>query len=156
MVMKMFMLPPRNGYPPRPRVSRWLLEWFMACVFCDIDQDRIEWEDDLVFAIRDAYPVTAGHTLLIPKRHVATWFDATETEQVALVRGVKAMKSALDASHAPDAYNVGINAGAAAGQTVMHLHVHLIPRRTGDVADPRGGVRHVIAGKGNYLRRDDG
>jgi diadenosine tetraphosphate (Ap4A) HIT family hydrolase len=128
----------------------------MPCVFCDIGPDRIEWEDDLVFAIRDAFPVTEGHTLLIPKRHVSSWFDATEAEQLALVRGLERAKSNLDLAGAPDGYNIGINAGAAAGQTVMHLHVHLIPRRTGDVDDPRGGVRHTIPGKGNYLGGTNG
>ncbi len=125
----------------------------MPCIFCDIPTERIVWQDELVFAIRDAFPVTEGHTLLIPKRHVATWFEATEAEQRALMRGLDAAKAQLDATEAPDGYNIGINAGAAAGQTVMHLHVHLIPRRTGDVDDPRGGVRHVIPGKGNYLGR---
>jgi superfamily II DNA or RNA helicase/diadenosine tetraphosphate (Ap4A) HIT family hydrolase/HKD family nuclease/SOS-response transcriptional repressor LexA len=114
----------------------------------------------LAFAIRDAYPVTPGHTLVIPFRHVATWFDATREEQNAIFALVDDIKRQLDCgvphpggtSRVPDGYNVGFNAGEAAGQTVMHLHVHVIPRYAGDVDDPRGGVRYVIPEKGNYLR----
>ncbi|PTL81528.1 DEAD/DEAH box helicase family protein [Vitiosangium sp. GDMCC 1.1324] len=105
----------------------------------------------LGFAIRDRYPVSQGHTLVIPRRPVATWFEATVEEQRALFELVDEVKRGLDASHRPDGYNVGINVGEAAGQTVFHLHVHVIPRYLGDMADPRGGVRHVIPGKGNYL-----
>jgi superfamily II DNA or RNA helicase/diadenosine tetraphosphate (Ap4A) HIT family hydrolase len=116
--------------------------------------------NELAFAIRDGYPVTPGHTLVIPFRHVATWFEATREEQTALLELVDEIKRQLDrgVSHpdgttrVPDGYNVGFNAGEAAGQTVMHLHVHVIPRYAGDVDDPRGGVRHVIPEKGNYLR----
>jgi diadenosine tetraphosphate (Ap4A) HIT family hydrolase len=106
----------------------------------------------LAFAIRDLYPVTPGHTLVVPRRLVATWFEATREEKSALVDLVDAVKLALDAEFHPDGYNVGFNAGAAAGQTVMHLHVHVIPRYRGDCPDPTGGIRHVIPGKGNYLR----
>jgi superfamily II DNA or RNA helicase/diadenosine tetraphosphate (Ap4A) HIT family hydrolase len=105
----------------------------------------------LAFAIRDRYPVSEGHTLVIPKRLVPTWFDATLEEQHALLALVAEVKRQLDAELHPDGYNVGFNAGVAAGQTVMHLHVHVIPRFTGDMDDPRGGVRHVIPSKGNYL-----
>ena len=105
----------------------------------------------LAFAIRDAYPVTPGHTLVVPRREVATWFDATRAEQVAMLELVDEVKRVLDrGTPRPDGYNVGFNAGEAAGQTVMHLHVHVIPRFRGDVDDPRGGVRHVIPGKGCY------
>ncbi|MEY3012504.1 MAG: hypothetical protein RIT45_1239, partial [Pseudomonadota bacterium] len=105
----------------------------------------------LAFAIRDGFPVSPGHTLVIPFREVATWFDASREEQLAILELIDVVKSQLDAEYAPAAYNVGFNAGAAAGQTVMHLHVHVIPRFEGDVPDPRGGVRHVMPGKGNYL-----
>lgn len=107
----------------------------------------------LAFALRDKYPVTPGHTLVIPRRLVATWFDATREEQLALLELVDEVKRGLDDELHPDGYNVGFNAGTAAGQTVMHLHVHVIPRFDGDVDDPRGGVRHVIPGKGNYLAK---
>ena len=105
----------------------------------------------LAFAIADGFPVSHGHTLVIPRRLVATWFDATRDEHHALMDLVDEVKRLLDAQHQPDGYNIGINVGAAAGQTVMHLHIHVIPRYNGDVPDPRGGVRHVIPGKGNYL-----
>jgi diadenosine tetraphosphate (Ap4A) HIT family hydrolase len=105
----------------------------------------------LAFAIRDGFPVSPGHTLIVPRRLVVTWFEATREEQVAMLELADVVKAQLDAELQPDGYNIGINAGAAAGQTVMHLHLHLIPRFVGDVPDPRGGVRHVIPGKGNYL-----
>jgi diadenosine tetraphosphate (Ap4A) HIT family hydrolase len=105
----------------------------------------------LAFAVRDRYPVSPGHTLVVLRRLAATWFDATREEQLALLDLVDAVKVALDAELQPDGYNVGFNAGEAAGQTVMHLHVHLIPRFGGDVPDPRGGVRYVIPARANYL-----
>lgn len=108
-------------------------------------------DNDLAFAIPDGFPVSPGHTLIVPKRLVATWFDATREEQIAMLELVDRVKADLDARLAPDGYNLGLNVGAAAGQTVMHLHLHVIPRHFGDVPDPRGGVRHVIPGKGNYL-----
>jgi diadenosine tetraphosphate (Ap4A) HIT family hydrolase len=106
------------------------------------------------FAIWDRYPVNPGHALVIPRRLVASWFDADAHEQVALLELVNVVKQYLDATlrPRPDGYNVGFNAGEAAGQTVMHLHVHVIPRYAGDVEDPTGGVRHVIPEKANYLR----
>ncbi|MDC0707752.1 HIT family protein [Stigmatella sp. ncwal1] len=105
----------------------------------------------LAFALRDTHPVSPGHTLVIPHRLVATWFEATQEEQRALFALVEEVRRELDSSHKPDGYNVGFNVGEAAGQTVFHLHVHVIPRYRGDMEDPRGGVRHVIPAKGNYL-----
>ncbi|MCK6545686.1 DEAD/DEAH box helicase family protein, partial [Myxococcota bacterium] len=104
------------------------------------------------FAIRDRFPVSPGHTLVITKRaDVRDWFDATDEERRAIFELVDDVKRALDrATPRPDGYNLGINVGEAAGQTVMHLHVHVIPRYANDVEDPRGGVRHVIPGRGNY------
>lgn len=102
----------------------------------------------------DAFPVSAGHALLIPMRHVATWFDATPEEQHSLIRALDVAKAEIDQRYRPDGYNIGINAGAAAGQTIFHLHVHLMPRYARDVPDPRGGVRHVIPDKANYLGAD--
>ncbi|NTX35050.1 DEAD/DEAH box helicase family protein [Myxococcus sp. CA033] len=112
-----------------------------------------EWvaSNTLAFAIRDGSPVSPGHTLVIPRRSVATWFDATAEEQRALFELVDEVKRGLDTQLRPDGYNLGINVGVAAGQTVFHLHVHVIPRFQDDVADARGGIRHVIPGKGNYL-----
>lgn len=106
--------------------------------------------NDLAFAIRDGFPVSPGHTLVVTRRLVATWFDATPEEQTAVMALVNEVKRLLDESHRPDGYNVGFNAGDAAGQTVPHLHVHVIPRYRGDRADPRGGVRWVLPDKADY------
>ncbi|MFM7135530.1 MAG: DEAD/DEAH box helicase family protein, partial [Planctomycetota bacterium] len=107
----------------------------------------------LCFAIYDSFPVSPGHVLVITRRVVATYFDCTPDEQAALMQLVGEVRGLLDErlDPKPDGYNVGFNAGAAAGQTVPHVHVHVIPRYSGDMPDPRGGVRHVIPGKGNYL-----
>ena len=126
------------------------LEAATSCPFCGLPPRRIVWESESVVVVRDDYPVTNGHSLVIPKRHVPTWFDANPWEQAEIWRAVAEVKSALDAEHHPQGYNVGFNAGVAAGQTVMHLHVHVIPRYDGDTPDPRGGVRGVIPGKQRY------
>jgi diadenosine tetraphosphate (Ap4A) HIT family hydrolase len=109
--------------------------------------------NSLAFAIWDGFPVSPGHVLVVTRRVVATWFDADSAEQAAVLELVNAVRQLLDSTlePRPDGYNVGFNSGQAAGQTVMHLHVHVIPRYTGDVADPRGGVRYVIPSKANYL-----
>ena len=119
--------------------------------FLEIDPQDYVVENELAFAIRDGYPVSPGHSLVIPKRFVATWFKTTPQEQQALFELVGLLKAQLDESYAPQGYNVGFNSGAAAGQTVFHLHVHVIPRYEGDVPDPRGGVRYVIPSLANYL-----
>ena len=100
--------------------------------------------------IRDGYPVSPGHTLLIPKRHTGSFFDLSEQERSDLFSLLDRAKLVLDEEFQPQGYNVGINDGAAAGQTVPHLHVHLIPRFEGDLPDPRGGVRWVIPDKAKY------
>ncbi|AGC42121.1 helicase [Myxococcus stipitatus DSM 14675] len=123
----------------------------MSSPFLLIPESRWVASNTLAFAIRDGFPVSPGHTLVIPRRPVATWFDATAEEQRALFELVDEVKRGLDAELRPDGYNLGINVGAAAGQTVFHLHVHVIPRFQGDVGDARGGVRHVIPHKGNHL-----
>ena len=120
------------------------------CPFCGPPDDRIFAQNILAFALWDGYPVSAGHTLVIPRRHISSWFDATEAERVALCELIDAAKAIIDPLHSPDGYNIGINIGNAAGQTVFHLHVHLIPRFVGDIGDPRGGVRHVIPSKAIY------
>ncbi len=102
------------------------------------------------YVLKDAFPVTLGHLLIIPNRHVGNYFEATPAEKEDLWKLVEKAKAHLDSAHNPDGYNIGINIGEAAGQTVFHLHIHLIPRRKGDVENPRGGVRHVIPGKGSY------
>jgi diadenosine tetraphosphate (Ap4A) HIT family hydrolase len=123
-----------------------------GCPFCEPAPDRVFYRDSWVIGLWDGFPVTPGHALLIPTRHVRNWFEATLEERIALIGAIDVARLAIEASFAADGYNIGINSGAAAGQTVFHLHVHVIPRRHGDVEDPRGGVRHVIPTKGNYIR----
>jgi diadenosine tetraphosphate (Ap4A) HIT family hydrolase len=123
----------------------------MECPFCSPSEDRVFLRGDQVLGLWDAFPVSSGHALLIPRRHIPTWFEATTAEQVALVGAINEAKAIIEEHQRPDGYNIGINCGAAAGQTVFHLHVHLIPRFKGDVRDPRGGVRHIITDKANYL-----
>lgn len=102
-------------------------------------------ENGLAYAMADGFPVTPGHTLVIPRRHVADYFDLSPEEVVACHELTKEVRQrVLAEQHGIKAFNVGVNAGAAAGQTVFHCHFHVIPRREGDVADPRGGVRHVL------------
>src|ERR1700676_2796286 len=127
-----------------------------CCPFCDPPEARVVVQDPLAIALWDGYPVSPGHALIIPRRHTRGWFDATELEQSALLALVNTAKLVIDDRHKPDGYNIGINSGAAAGQTVFHLHVHLIPRFLGDVDDPRGGVRHVIPAKAKYIIGTDG
>ena len=119
--------------------------------FLNPDPERVFYKSELAIGLWDAFPVSPGHALIVPRRVVPTWFEATREEQIALLDGIEAAKRAVEAKYQPDGYNIGINAGAAAGQTVFHLHVHVIPRYRGDVEDPRGGVRHVIPSKANYL-----
>ena len=121
------------------------------CIFCKLPADRVIASNSLAFAIRDNYPVTQLHTLVVSKRHAATFFDLFEPERRAinqLLDGLRAEITKKDAS--VSGFNIGMNSGEAAGQTVGHAHVHLIPRRQGDVQDPRGGVRGVIPGKAAY------
>ena len=121
------------------------------CLFCSIPSERIVASNELVYAIRDSFPVTQLHTLVIPKRHVADHFGLTEAELLASNAMLKAMReSIMTTDTTVEGFNIGMNAGAVAGQTIFHCHIHLIPRRAGDVENPRGGIRHLIPGKGNY------
>jgi diadenosine tetraphosphate (Ap4A) HIT family hydrolase len=113
------------------------------CIFCNLPKEKVIAENDLALAFYDAYPVNEGHVLIIPKRHVETYFDATQDEKNAISLLLAKAKEKLDERFHPDGYNIGVNVGAAAGQTIFHLHVHLIPRYAGDVPDPRGGVRKI-------------
>ncbi|MDZ7737327.1 MAG: HIT family protein [Gammaproteobacteria bacterium] len=122
----------------------------VSCLFCEIEQDRILQEDEFCFAVRDGFPVSEGHTLIITKRHIGSFFETTEEEKLALLKALELAKTDLDREYGPSAYNIGINDGTAAGQTVPHLHLHLIPRYKGDSVDPRGGVRWVIPDKAAY------
>ena len=120
------------------------------CPFCELPVERIVDYNESGLAVRDAYPVSPGHTLIISRRHVRSLFDLLAVERDQLLSLVDRAKRALDEQYRPDAYNIGINDGAAAGQTVPHLHIHLIPRYEGDLTDPRGGVRWVIPEKADY------
>lgn len=121
-----------------------------SCPFCTMPAERVIDEDSLAFVVRDGYPVTPGHTLIIPKRHFASLSYASPEELRSIWTLLAEARRRLDATLKPAGYNVGVNDGLAAGQTVMHLHVHLIPRFAGDRADPRGGVRWVIPDKADY------
>lgn len=120
------------------------------CPFCSIPPDRIVESAPAAFTVLDAFPVSPGHTLVVTKRHVADFFALKAQEFADIVRLIRSAKDRLDAELHPSGYNVGVNVGEHAGQTVMHVHVHVIPRFSGDTDDPTGGVRRVIAGKGRY------
>jgi len=122
----------------------------IECQFCNIELDRILFENDHVFVIYDGYPVSTGHALIIPKRHIPSFFETTSAVRNALMAGIDYAKQHIDNDYQPAAYNIGINDGAAAGQTVSHLHIHVIPRYEGDVEDPRGGVRWIFPDKAKY------
>lgn len=125
-----------------------------GCAFCDIeekiDKSRIIYQDSTWIAMLDGYPVSEGHTLLIPKRHCETYFDLNFLELESLGVTIGIVKRLLDTKYHPNGYNVGVNCGEAAGQTIMHCHIHIIPRYNGDCENPRGGVRGVIPEKQHY------
>lgn len=123
----------------------------MTCLFCEIPDIRVIASNPLAYAIRDNFPVTSLHTLVIPKRHVLDYFSLSKEELIAcdnLLRQIK--EEILVEDSAVDGFNIGMNAGASAGQTIFHCHIHLIPRRSGDVENPKGGIRHLMPGKGYY------
>lgn len=125
------------------------------CRFCDPSyqtDNRIVASNKYCFANFDSHPVTEGHMKIIPKRHMDTFFEMTNEEMNSVYELICESKKMLDEKYHPDGYNIGVNCGSAAGQTVFHLHIHLIPRHKGDIADPTGGVRNVIPDKGNYLK----
>lgn len=122
------------------------------CLFCT-DPKGVSIQGALAYSARDTYGVSPGHTLVIPKRHVASFFDLTEDEVSACMALIKEEKARLDDEFKPDGYNVGVNIGPAAGQSIYHVHIHIIPRYKGDVENPQGGVRHVIPKKAHYTRQ---
>ena len=122
----------------------------MTCPFCNLPPERILARNEYGGVLRDLYPVSPGHTLVIPWRHVGSFFDLTPEERTGLMELLEGAKTALNEEFKPDACNLGLNDGPAAGQTVPHCHLHLIPRYSGDVEDPRGGIRWVIPGKAKY------
>jgi diadenosine tetraphosphate (Ap4A) HIT family hydrolase len=122
-----------------------------ACPFCGPAEDQIFHRGRLVLGLWDQFPVSPGHALIVPRRHVASWFAATDEERAELMAAVADTRAAIERIHQPDGYNLGVNIGQAAGQTIFHLLVHVIPRYHGDVQAPRGGVRHVIPDKADYV-----
>lgn len=127
----------------------------MPCPFCSLPADRTVLSSANAIALRDAYPISPGHTLVVPRRHIGSFFEATTQERADLLALLDEAKGELDARFAPAAFNIGINDGPAAGQTVPHLHIHLIPRYVGDRIDPRGGVRWIIPDKADYWSTRD-
>ncbi|SEN01141.1 Diadenosine tetraphosphate (Ap4A) hydrolase [Mesobacillus persicus] len=121
----------------------------MSCPFCSNNLNILK-ENDLAYAIYDKYPVNKGHVLIIPKRHVSNYFQCRPEERAAMDCLLFECREMLQHSYSPEGFNVGINCGEAAGQTIFHVHVHLIPRFKGDMDDPRGGVRGVIPDKRVY------
>lgn len=125
-----------------------------GCVFCNsFERERIVYEDSTWVAVLDKYPVTEGHTLLIPKRHCETYFDLNDIENASVTKTINVVKFILDCRYSPNGYNIGVNCGKCSGQTVPHCHIHIIPRYDGDMEDPRGGVRGVIPNKQKYDRQ---
>jgi diadenosine tetraphosphate (Ap4A) HIT family hydrolase len=120
------------------------------CPFCSLPETRIVDSNTLAVAVRDAFPVAPGHTLVIPLRHVGSFFDLQECEQLAMLTLLGRARARLEGEFAPAGCTIGINDGRAAGQTVPHVHLHLIPRHYGDVPDPRGGIRCVVPDNANY------
>ncbi len=122
------------------------------CLFCDRYGDKLDLiqENDFCYAVWDGFPVSAGHSLIIPKKHILSFFDLEKVELESIFEMMKDVKDLISEKYHPDSYNIGINDGEEAGRTIHHLHIHIIPRYKGDVENPRGGVRHIIPGKGDY------
>lgn len=123
---------------------------YNGCLFCQLPPARIIASNDLALGFLDNFPISPGHALIIPRRHIGSWFETTPDERNELFGLLETVKKRIDAEFKPDGYNIGINDGRAAGQTIGHLHLHLIPRYNGDRPDPRGGVRWVIPEKAKY------
>jgi ATP adenylyltransferase len=122
-----------------------------GCIFCEIPSHRIIESNRLGYVIRDMYPVTELHSLIIPRRHVVSYFDLSQSELKAITELLKRTRaSIMQKDSSVEGFNVGVNDGEVSGQTIPHCHIHLIPRRKGDVRKPRGGVRHTIPGRGEY------
>jgi len=120
------------------------------CLFCNNKEDEIIKETEHALLVRDTYPVSPGHCLIVPRRHIVTYFEATEEENRDFLMLMKYAKKSIDKEHQPDAYNIGCNNGEVAGQSIFHLHIHIIPRYKGDVENPKGGVRWVVPKKATY------
>ena len=124
----------------------------MECPFCNPDPVRVRLSNDRGIALRDGFPISPGHTLVIPKLHVLCLFDLPEDTQQSLWALVAVVRSKLSEEFHPDGFSIGLNDGEAAGQTIMHAHIHVIPRFQGDVPDPKGGIRWIIPTKARYWK----
>lgn len=120
------------------------------CLFCNFKKDEYTLENKLAYAIYDGFPVSKGHMLFITKRHIQTFFEITNEEKIAIFDLINRAKEILDRKYNPDGYNIGTNCGKYAGQSIMHVHIHLIPRYKNDVQNPLGGIRGVIPNKKEY------
>lgn len=127
----------------------------VTCPFCKPDTVRVWLENAVAIVLHDVFPISEGHALVVPRRHVASLFDLPTEEQAALWQLVAEARQQLQRQFNPHGFNIGVNDGRAAGQTVMHAHIHVIPRYSGDRDDPRGGIRWVIPEKARYWREDD-
>ena len=124
----------------------------ITCPFCSIAPDKIVAQRSLSFTIMDSLPVSPGHTLILPKRHVASIFETTKDEVADLWEALQQARAGLIEKFSPDGFNIGINDGLASGQTILHLHIQIIPRYKGDMPDPRGGIRWIFPDKAVYWK----
>jgi diadenosine tetraphosphate (Ap4A) HIT family hydrolase len=122
----------------------------ITCPFCNITEERIISSNEHGWIIRDGYPISPGHTLIISRRHVESWFSLSEEEKSNLMNLLTLAQQDLENEFSPNGFNLGINDGQVAGQTIPHVHIHLIPRYHGDLEDPRGGIRNIIPAKAKY------
>lgn len=122
------------------------------CLFCNKEdiENKIIIENDFCYARWDNFPVSKGHAEIVPKKHIESFFDLKNNELIEIFSLTSKVKDLIQEKYNPDGYNIGINEGEAAGRTIHHLHIHLIPRYKGDVENPRGGIRHIITEKGSY------
>ena len=125
------------------------------CIFCDTQRQKIIFENKLIYATYDSYPVSKFHSLIIPKRHIDNYFKLSKEELISINQIIHKIKNEIDSKDkSVKGFNIGTNSGKVAGQTIMHCHIHLIPRREDDVVNPQGGVRAVIPSKQHYIRKN--
>ena len=125
------------------------------CIFCDTQRQKIIFENKLIYATYDSYPVSKFHSLIIPKRHIDNYFKLSKEELISINQIIHKIKNEIDSKDkSVKGFNIGTNSGKVAGQTIMHCHIHLIPRRKDDVINPQGGVRAVIPSKQHYIRKN--
>ncbi|WP_405296810.1 HIT family protein [Algibacter sp. Ld11] len=119
-------------------------------VFSNIKEDKTIYQGNYFFLIEDGYPVSPGHILIISNAEKIDYFELNKDERIELTELIEKAKEIIESKYKPDGYNIGMNCGEVAGQSVMHFHCHIIPRFKGDMKNPKGGIRHCVEGKGNY------